>query len=102
MKKIVIIFSMIFVICSMNAEEAIKGFDNGMQYKSGSEVAFSFDGVQVYIEADTDHEYSAKMMADDHDGNIFGHLWQIEGPESANATMTLVVDRSMLQRNGMP
>jgi hypothetical protein len=36
MKKIVIIFSMIFAFYSMNAEEAIKGFDNGMQYKSGN------------------------------------------------------------------
>jgi preprotein translocase subunit SecF len=51
MKKIVIIFSMIFAICTMNAEEAIKGFDNGMQYKSGTEVEFTFDGVQINIES---------------------------------------------------
>lgn len=102
MKKIVILFSFIFAVCSLNAQEAIKGFDNGMQYKSGSEVAFSFDGVQIYIGSTSEYEYSAKMIADDHAGNIFGHLWQVEGPEGAAATMTFVVDKSLLQRNGMP
>jgi hypothetical protein len=53
MKNIVIIFSMIFAICTLNAEEAIKGFENGMMYKSGTEVEFTFDGVQINIESQT-------------------------------------------------
>jgi hypothetical protein len=102
MKQIVIIFSMIFAICTLNAEEAIKGFDNEMQYKSGTNVEFSFDGVQINIESLSEQEYSAKMMADDRAGNIFGHLWQIEGPEAANSTMTMTFDRSLLLRKEMP
>jgi hypothetical protein len=102
MKKIVIIFSMIFAVCTLNAEEAIKGFDNGMQYKSGTQVEFSFDAVQINIESMNESEYSAQMLADDRAGNIFGHVWQIEGPEGADATMTLTFDRSLLLRREMP
>jgi hypothetical protein len=86
----------------MNAEEAIKGFDNGMMYKNGKNVDFSFDGVQINIESQTDNEYSAKMFADDRAGNIFGHVWQIEGSEEENATMTMTFDRSLLLRKEMP
>jgi hypothetical protein len=102
MKKIVIIFSMIFAICTLNAEVAIKGFEDGMQYKSGANVEFTFNGVQINIESSSEQEYSAKMMADDRAGNIFGHLWQIEGPEGENAKMTLTFDRSLLLRKEMP
>jgi len=102
MKKIVIIFSMIFAVITLNAKEAIKGFDNGMQYKSGTEVEFSFDGVQINIESQIYNEYSAKMLADDHAGNIFGHLWQIEGPEGSDATMTMTFNKSLLLRKEMP
>lgn len=102
MKNIVIIFSMIFAICTLNAEEAIKGFDSGMQYKSGTNVEFTFDGVQINIESMNESEYSAKMLTDDRAGNLFGHVWQIEGPEGTNATMTMTFDRSLLLRKEMP
>jgi len=102
MKKIVIIFSIIFAVCSLNAEVAIKGFDNGMQYKSGKQVEFTFDGVQINIESLSEQEYSAKMMTDDRAGNIFGQVWQIEGPEAANATMTMTFNKSLLLRKEMP
>jgi hypothetical protein len=42
------------------------------------------------------------MLADDHAGNIFGHLWQIEGPEGADATMTIIFNKSLLLRKEMP
>jgi hypothetical protein len=42
------------------------------------------------------------MLKDDRAGNIFGHLWQIEGPEGSNATMTMTFDKSLLLRMEMP
>ena len=93
---------MIFVICTLNAEEAIKGFDNGMKYKSGTNVEFVFDGASVHIESSERNIYSAKMLEDDHIGNIFGCKWQVEGPENADASMTFSIDKDMLKRNGMP
>jgi hypothetical protein len=102
MKKIVMIFSMMFAIFTLNAEEAIKGYDDGMQYKSGTQVDFSFEGVQINIESASEQEYSAKIMADDRAGNLFGHVWQIEGPEGMGATMIFTIDKSLLLKNELP
>jgi hypothetical protein len=102
MKKIVIIFSLIFAFCTLNAEQAIKGYDASMQYKSGTNVEFTFDGVKINLGTQTDNDFSAKMLTDDRAGNIFGHLWQIEGPKGAKAKMTMTFDRSLLLRKEMP
>jgi hypothetical protein len=102
MKYFLIIISFFLLINVGTASEAIKGFNNGMQYKSGKNVEFTFDGVQINIESNSKQEYSAKMLIDDRAGNIFGHLWQIEGPQGANATMTMTFDRSLLLRIEMP
>jgi hypothetical protein len=74
----------------------------GCNIKAVTEVEFTFDGVQINIESKSEQEYSAKMLKDDRAGNIFGHLWQIEGPQDENATMTMTFDRSLLLRMEMP
>jgi hypothetical protein len=102
MKIIIVLFSLVFAFSTLNAEQATKGFDNGMQYKSGTNVEFTFDGVQINIESANENDFSAKMLADEHSGNLFGYVWQIEGPEEANAKMVLTIEKRLLLKNELP
>ena len=105
MKRFLIFLVLIVSTSSLLfSNDAIKGFDNSLEHKTGKNVDFSFDDnrISLKIESAFESYYSVKMIEDQHPGNLFGYCWQIEGPVGVNAKATFTITKSLMKGKEMP
>ena len=105
MKKIFLILILVLLnTINTFSNEAVRGFDDGIYYKKGNAVEYSYlnNSAILQIQSDNENVYYAKMFDDNNPDNLLGYCWKIEGPDNANAQITLTLNKSLLKGNQLP
>ena len=77
---------------------------NNMFHQYGKNVEFSYLNQQIKVNVQTknDNNFASKLIIDNSPNNLLGYLLQIEGPENANAQLTITIAKRLLKNNAIP